>query len=146
MSLTKSTDSIRGQDIERKWYIADLNGVVLGRAAVKIANLLRGKGKPSFTPHTDTGDVVVVINCAKVQLTGRKREQKMYRHHTQYPGGLKETKAATMLVEKSDEAVRRAVRGMVPKGPLGRQMMKKLKVYRGVDHPHAAQNPVTIEL
>ncbi len=98
MSLTKSTDSIRGQDIERKWYIADLNGVVLGRAAVKIANLLRGKGKPSFTPHTDTGDVVVVINCAKVQLTGRKREQKMYRHHTQYPGGLKETKAATMLV------------------------------------------------
>lgn len=146
MSLTRSTDSIRSQDIERKWFVLDLEDIVLGKAAVRIADTIRGKNKPTFTPHNDTGDFVVVINASKVKLTGRKLDQKMYRHHTGFAGGLKVKPAREVIATKPDEAVRRAVWGMLPKGPLGRQMLKKLKVYAGAEHPHAAQKPETIEL
>ena len=146
MSLSKSTDSIRNIDIDIGWYVVDVDDLVLGRIATRIATVLRGKHKPSFTPHTDTGDFVVVINADKIKLTGRKLDQKLYRYHTNYPGGLKETSARKVMVENSDRVMRSAVRGMLPKGPLGRQMLRKLKVYRGAEHPHAAQNPVPLEL
>jgi large subunit ribosomal protein L13 len=146
MSLSKSTDSIRTQDIEQLWYVADVKDAVLGRAAVKIANTLRGKTKPSYTPHTDTGDFVVVLNAASVKLTGNKLEQKMYRHHTQFAGGLKEATARHVLATNSEEAIVRAVKGMLPKGPLGRKILKKLKVYPGSEHPHQAQNPVELTI
>jgi large subunit ribosomal protein L13 len=146
MSLSKSTDSIRSTDIERAWYVVDVDDMVLGRVATRIASVLRGKTKPSYTPHTDTGDFVVVINAEKIVLTGRKMDQKLYRHHTGFPGGLKETSARKLLATKGGEAVRRAVRGMLPKGPLGRQMLRKLKVYTGSEHPHAPQKPIPLEL
>ncbi len=146
MSLSKSTDSIRNTDIERVWYVVDVKDMVLGRVASRIASVLRGKHKPSYTPHTDTGDFVVVINAEKIALTGRKLEQKVYRHHTGYPGGLKETGVRKMLATKGDMPVRKAVRGMLPKGPLGRQMLRKLKVYTGSEHPHAPQKPIPLEL
>ncbi len=146
MSLSKSTDSIRTEDVERVWYVVDVEDMVLGRVATRIANVLRGKSKPTFTPHTDTGDFVIVLNAEKITLTGRKMEQKLYRYHTGFPGGLKETSARKLLDTKGGEAVRRAVRGMLPKGPLGRQMLRKLKVYTGTEHPHAAQKPIPLEL
>ncbi len=146
MSLSKSTDSIRAIDIDRAWHVVDLDGATLGRAATRIATVLRGKHSPSFTPHNDCGDFVIVINSAKAVLTGNKIDQKMYRYHTNFPGGLKVTSARDMMATKSEEAVRHAVRGMLPKGPLGRQMLRKLKVYPGVEHPHAAQNPAVFQL
>ena len=146
MSLTKETKSMRTDDVAHQWYLIDMKDAVLGRAAVQVANLLRGKGKPAYTPHADAGDFVVVINAGDVKLTGKKMDNKMYRHHTQFIGGLKSTPARIYLQRHSEEAVRRAVWGMLPKGPLGRRLIKKLKVYADDRHPHAAQNPIARSL
>lgn len=146
MSLTRQTASIRHQDVPHQWHIVDLGDAVLGRAAVKIADVLRGKDKPSYTPNADTGDFVIVINAAKLKLTGNKMDDKMYRRHTQFMGGLKSFPARLYLQRSSEDAVRRAVWGMLPKGPLGRRIIKKLKVYAGAAHPHEAQNPVAFKL
>ena len=133
-------------NIERKWYVVDAEGKTLGRLASEVAKVLRGKNKPTFTPHIDTGDYVIVVNAAKIAVTGKKLDQKIYYHHTGYVGGLKETKYRKLLAEKPEFAIRRAVVGMLPKGPLGRQMAKKLKVYAGPNHDHAAQKPVKFDL
>ena len=127
--------------IERKWYVVDADGVVLGRLASRVATILRGKHKRTFTPHLDTGDHVVVVNADKVHLTGRKRTDKLYRWHTGYIGGLREVTAETMLRTHPERVVEWAVQGMLPKNRLGKAMAKKLKVYRGPEHPHAAQQP-----
>lgn len=131
---------------QREWFVIDLDGVVLGRAASKIATVLRGKHKPSFTPNTDCGDFVIVLNAGHVKLTGNKLKQKMYRHHTGYIGHLRERSAEKMLAEKPEEAIRRAVWGMLPSGALGRQLMKKLKIHSGSEHDHAAQKPRELTL
>ena len=136
----------KAADITRKWYVVDAEGLALGRVASQVANILRGKNKPIYTPNVDTGDYVIVINCDKVILTGKKLDQKIYYKHSGYVGGLKETKYRKLLAEKPEEALRHAVVGMLPKGPLGRQMAKKLKVYAGPTHEHAAQNPEKFEL
>ncbi|NLM76592.1 MAG: 50S ribosomal protein L13 [Ruminococcaceae bacterium] len=128
-------------DIHRKWYVVDAEGQTLGRMASEIARILRGKHKPSFTPFMDTGDYVIVVNAAKVNLTGRKLDQKMYRYHTNYPGGLKEIKYRDMMQKKPEKVVELAIKGMLPKNALGRAMFKKLKVYAGPDHEQAAQKP-----
>ena len=132
--------------IERKWYVVDASEYTLGRLASEVAKVLRGKNKPEFTPHVDTGDYVIVVNADKIKVTGKKLDQKIYYHHTGYVGGLKETKYRKLLAEKPEFAIRRAVVGMLPKGPLGRQMAKKLKVYAGPNHDHAAQKPVKFDL
>ena len=129
------------QDVKREWYIVDATDVPLGRLASQVASILRGKNKPTFTPNVDTGDYVIVINTDKVALTGRKREQKYYRYHTGYIGGLKEVRYDKLMDEKSDFAVQKAVKGMLPKNSIGRQMIKKLFVYKGSEHPHQAQKP-----
>jgi len=134
------------QNVERKWYVVDADGMVLGRLASQVANILRGKTKPIYTPHVDTGDYVIIINADKAILTGKKLDQKIYYHHTGYVGGLKETKYRELMSKKSEFAVRHAVVGMLPKGPLGRQMAKKLFVYANDAHPHAAQKPEVLEL
>ena len=126
---------------QRGWYVVDLEGKVLGRAATAIATVLRGKHKPTFTPNVDSGDFVVVINAGKVKLTGNKLQKKVYRHHTGYIGGLKEITADKLLATHPDRVVRRAVWGMLPKNKLGRQVIKKLKIYAGSEHNHAAQKP-----
>ncbi len=131
---------------QREWYVVDLKGQVLGRAATRIASVLRGKHKPTFTPNVDCGDFVIVINAGQVELTGRKLENKLYRHHTQFPGGLGEIPAKDLLDKHPDRAIRRAVWGMLPKGPLGRRLIKKLKIYRGAEHEHAAQKPRQLAL
>jgi len=146
MSLTKSTASYRSTDVERTWYVIDLEGQILGRAATRIASILRGKHKPTFTPHNDVGDFVVVINAAKVELTGNKMTQKVYRRHTNFPGGLKEVQAGKVLAEKPERAVEAAVKGMLPKNILGRAQLRKLKVYAGQAHPHASHNPQPLAL
>lgn len=129
------------KDVEKKWWLVDADGKVLGRLATQVAVLLRGKHKPQFADFVDTGDFVVVVNAEKISVTGRKTEEKVYYSHSQYPGGLK-TKALKDVLEKEpEEAIRKAVRGMIPKNKLGRQVFKKLKVYRGPNHPHQAQNP-----
>lgn len=132
--------------VERKWYVVDAEGIPLGRLASKVASVLRGKNKPSYTPNVDTGDFVIVINSDKIVLTGKKAEQKMHRYHTGYIGGLKEISYGKLLEEKSDFMVYEAVKGMLPKNSLGRQMIKKLKVYKGAEHNHAAQKPETLKL
>jgi large subunit ribosomal protein L13 len=132
--------------IARSWFIADVQGKTLGRAATKIASILRGKTKPSFTTHADTGDFVVVINAEKVRLTGKKWTDKLYRDHSLYPGGLAEHSAKQLVEKHPTELVKRAVWGMLPKGPLGRQIYKKLKVYAGDKHPHEAQQPKPLVL
>ena len=134
------------QNVERKWYVVDADGMVLGRIATQVANILRGKTKPIYTPHVDTGDYVIIINADKAILTGKKLDQKVYYHHSGYAGGLKETKYRNLMAEKPEFAVRHAIVGMLPKGPLGRQMAKKLFVYAGAEHPHAAQKPEVCEL
>lgn len=134
------------QTVERKWYVVDAAGVPLGRLASKVASVLRGKNKPTFTPNVDTGDFVIVINTDKVVLTGKKLEDKYYRYHTGYIGGLKEVSYKKMLAEKSDLAVYEAVKGMLPKNSLGRDMIKKLRVYKGAEHNHAAQKPEELKL
>ena len=136
----------KAADITRKWYVVDAEGLALGRVASQVANILRGKNKPIYTPHVDTGDYVIVINAEKVVLTGKKLDQKIYYKHSGYVGGLKETKYRKLLAEKPEEALRHAVVGMLPKGPLGRQMAKKLKIYAGAEHEHAAQQPEKLEL
>ena len=136
----------KGETVERKWYVVDAEGLVLGRLASQVATILRGKHKPIYTPHVDTGDFVIIINADKVVLTGRKLDQKKYYHHSGYPGGIKETSYRTLLQKKPEFAVYEAVRLMLPKGPLGRQMLKKLRVYRGDDHKHVAQQPETLVL
>jgi len=136
----------KAADITRQWYVVDAEGQVYGRLCSKVANILRGKNKPTYTPNVDTGDYVIVINADKVIMTGKKLDQKIYYHHSGYVGGMKETKYRKLLAEKPEFAIRRSVTGMLPKGPLGRQMAKKLKVYAGAEHEHAAQNPVKIEL
>ena len=136
----------KGETVERKWHVVDADGMVLGRLASQVATILRGKHKPIYTPHVDTGDFVIIINADKVVLTGRKLDQKKYYHHSGYPGGIKETSYRTLLQKKPEFAVYEAVRLMLPKGPLGRQMLKKLRVYRGDDHKHVAQQPETLVL
>lgn len=127
--------------IERKWYVVDAEGKTLGRLTSEIASVLRGKHKPIFTPHMDTGDYVIVVNAEKVKVTGKKLSQKIYYHHSGYVGGMKETTLKEMLAKKPERVVELAVKGMLPKGPLGRQMYKKLFVYAGPEHKHAAQKP-----
>src|SRR4030042_6824220 len=128
-------------DVERKWYLVDANNAVLGRLAVKIANCLRGKNKPIFTPNTDTGDFVIVINAEKVKLTGKKLDNKVYYSHSGYPGGIKSETARDRLGRDPEKVITDAVWGMIPKGRLGGAMIKKLKVYKGSEHPHEAQKP-----
>ena len=140
------TRSFSTKDVDRKWYVVDLDGQTLGRVAARVAMILRGKHKPTYTPHDDTGDFVIAVNSAKAVLTGRKLEQKMFRWHTGYMGHLRERTYGDIMQEKSDVAFRKAVWGMLPHGPLGRQMLTKLKVYEGAEHPHEAQQPEIIDL
>ncbi len=140
------TYNAKKNEVERSWYIVDADNKVLGRVASKIATVLRGKHKPVFTRHVDTGDFVVVINAEKVHLTGNKLENKQYYRHSGYPGGLKVTNAKEMLEKKPENIIRYAVRGMLPKNRLGRQQFKKLKVYSGTDHPHKAQMPEELKI
>lgn len=130
----------------RQWWILDLEGQTLGRAATRIAHVLRGKHKASFTPHVDDGDYVVIVNAEKVELTGNKWSQKMYHRHTGYVGGLKSISAEKLRDSKPEELIKKAVKGMLPRGPLGRAQLKKLKIYAGAEHPHAAQQPQTLDL
>ena len=134
------------ETVERKWYVVDAEGVALGRLATRVAAVLRGKNKPTFTPNVDTGDFVIVINTDKVVLTGKKLEDKFYRYHTGYIGGLKEIPYKKLMAEKSDLAVYEAVKGMLPKNSLGRTMLKKLRVYKGAEHNHAAQKPEELKV
>jgi large subunit ribosomal protein L13 len=136
-----STQVAKQADIQRNWFVIDMDGKVLGRVATEIARVLRGKHKPVYTPSVDTGDFVVVVNAAKLKLTGNKLADKMYHRHTGYPGGLRSINAEKLLASKPEELIKKAVKGMLPKNKLGRQMFKKLKVYGGADHPHAAQQP-----
>ena len=136
----------RPLEVERKWHVIDAEGQTLGRLSSEIARILRGKNKPQYTPHVDTGDFVVVVNAEKVVVTGRKSEQIIYRRHTGYPGGLRETSYEQMLARKPTEILRKAVRGMMPRTRLARQQFKKLKIYAGPEHPHAAQNPQPYEV
>ncbi len=134
------------ETVERKWYVVDATDMVLGRLASQVAAILRGKNKPTFTPNVDTGDFVIIVNCDKVRLTGKKLEQKMYRYHTGYIGGLKEIQYKKLMNDKPQFAVYEAIRGMLPKNAIGRQMIKKLKVFRGAEHTHAAQKPEELKL
>ncbi|HEY5598284.1 MAG TPA: 50S ribosomal protein L13 [Kiloniellales bacterium] len=141
------TYSAKPTDIEKKWFVVDAEGVVLGRLAVRIANILRGKHKPTYTPHMDCGDNVVVINAEKVRLTGKKQADKVYHWHTGYPGGIKQRTAGQILDGKYPERViEKAVERMVPRGPLGRQQMRNLRVYAGSAHPHEAQSPAVLDI
>ena len=133
-------------EVERKWYVVDADGKTLGRLASEVASVLRGKNKPTFTPHVDCGDYVIVINAEKVAVTGKKRNEKIYKKHTGYPGGLREITFDKLQQKKPEEIIRHAVKGMLPDGKLGRQMFKKLKVYAGAEHPHTAQKPETMEI
>lgn len=139
--MNNTTYSIKKDDIERKWYIIDAEGIPLGRVATEAAKLLRGKHKPTFTPHMDVGDHVIILNCAKVVLTGHKLDQKMYRHHSGYVGGMKEVVARDMLTNNPEKAMMLAVKGMLPHNSLGRQSIKKLRIYAGSEHENQAQQP-----
>ena len=132
--------------IERKWYVVDATDMTLGRLASEVAKVLRGKNKPTFTPHIDTGDYVIVVNAEKIKVTGKKLDQKVYYHHSEYVGGMKETTLREMLAKKPEKVVELAVKGMLPKGPLGREMFTKLHVYAGAEHPHTAQNPEVLDI
>jgi len=132
------------ESIEHKWYLVDASGKVLGRLATQIANYLRGKHKPEFTPHADAGDYVVVVNAAQIKVTGNKEQDKVYYRHSGYPGGLKETTFDKMMEKDPTRIIELAVKGMLPKNPLGRAMLRKLKVYSGTEHPHVAQQPEVI--
>jgi large subunit ribosomal protein L13 len=136
----------RPLEVERRWYVVDAEGQTLGRLATEITRILRGKNKPQYTPHVDTGDFVVVVNAEKVVVTGKKAEQKVYRRHSGYPGGLNETSYARMMERRPTEILRRAVKGMMPKTRLARQQLRKLKIYAGPEHPHAAQSPQQYEV
>lgn len=141
-----STYVAKPADIKRKWYVIDADGLTLGRLASEVAKILRGKHKPEYTPFLDTGDHVIVVNAAKITLSGNKADQKMYRYHTQYPGGLKEINYRVMMQKKPERVLELAVKGMLPKNALGRAMYRKLRVYAGPEHNHAAQKPETLTL
>jgi large subunit ribosomal protein L13 len=146
-ALMKTTKSAKPHEVEKKWHLIDAEGLVVGRVAVIIANLLRGKHKTSFTPHVDCGDNVVVINADKVEFTGKKRTDKVYYKHTGYPGGLKEVTADKVLDGRFPERVlEKAVERMIPRGPLGRQQMRNLRIFAGTEHPHGAQNPEVLDV
>ena len=140
------THSTKPSEITREWHLVDADGVVLGRLASEVAKLLRGKHKPGFVPHLDCGDHVIVINAAKVVMTGNKLTDKQYHRHSGYPGGLRSVRYSKLLVERPEFAVEKAVKGMLPSNRLGRAMLTKLKVYRGAEHPHGAQNPKLLDL
>ena len=140
------THSVKAGDIRREWLIADADGRTLGRFAASLARVLRGKHKPAYTPHLDTGDHVIVVNAAKVRVTGNKETDKIYRRHSGYPGGLREMSLRAVRARKPERIIETAVRGMLPKGPLGRRMLSKLKVYPGNEHPHHAQCPRALEV
>ncbi|CAN5447074.1 50S ribosomal protein L13 [soil metagenome] len=136
----------KASEIERQWHVVDADGVVLGRLCTQVASILRGKHKTIFAPHIDTGDHVIIVNARKVVLTSDKADRERVYRHSGYPGGLKSNSYAELLARKPADAVRNSVKGMLPKGPLGRQMLTKLKVYPGPQHPHSAQNPITLEI
>jgi large subunit ribosomal protein L13 len=140
------TYQAKKEEADHQWYLVNAEGKVLGRLATELAKILRGKNKPAFTPHVDTGDFVIVVNTGKVVLTGKKMKDKIYYHHTGYPGGIKEISAEKLLAKKPTEMLKIAVKGMLPKNSLGRQMLQKLKIYAGPDHPHEAQKPVPLEI
>jgi len=140
------TFSAKSHEVQRDWYIIDATDKVLGRLAAEIAHRLRGKHKPEYTPHVDTGDYIVITNAEKVKVTGRKHQDKIYYHHTGFPGGIKSINFAKLQLENPRKIIERAVKGMLPKNPLGRDMYRKLKVYAGADHPHVAQQPMTLDL
>ncbi|MGZ4430733.1 MAG: 50S ribosomal protein L13 [Gaiellales bacterium] len=139
------TYSAKPREVERTWYLVDAESKTLGRLATQIADLLRGKGKPQYTAHVDTGDFVVVVNAEKVHVTGKKLEQKIYYRHSGYPGGLRERTLAEQLQRRPEQVLRKAVKGMLPKNRLASAQLRKLKIYAGPEHPHAAQNPVPME-
>jgi len=140
------TYQARKEELEHRWYLVNAEGKILGRLASELAKILRGKHKPTYTPHLDTGDFIVVVNAEKVSLTGKKMKDKKYYHHTGYPGGIKEISAEKLMAKKPAEMIRMAVKGMLPKNSLGRQMLRKLKVYAGPNHPHEAQRPASLEI
>ncbi len=141
-----STFMANPDKIDRKWYVVDAKGATLGRLAAEVASVLRGKNKPEFTPHVDCGDYVIIINASQVKVTGKKLDQKIYYNHSEYVGGMKETTLRDLLAKKPEKVVELAVKGMLPKGPLGRSMYTKLHVYAGDTHVHAAQKPVSLEI
>jgi large subunit ribosomal protein L13 len=141
-----TTYTAKAGQVEQKWLLVDAQNKVLGRLASQIAVRLRGKHKPEYTPHVDTGDYVIVVNAAKVRVTGRKAEDKAYFRHTGYPGGIRQTNFAKLRATRPERAIQHAVKGMLPKGPLGYAMMRKLKVYAGATHPHTAQQPKPVEI
>ena len=136
----------KAESVKRDWYVVDADGKTLGRLATEIARRLRGKHKPEFTPHVDTGDYIVVVNAEKVQVTGNKPSGKIYYSHSGYPGGIKEISFEKLQAKKPEMIIEKAVKGMLPKGPLGREMFRKLKVYAGAEHKHAAQQPQTLDI
>ncbi|MGZ3494661.1 MAG: 50S ribosomal protein L13, partial [Thermodesulfobacteriota bacterium] len=140
------TYQAKKEELDPKWYLVNGEGKVLGRLSTELVKVLKGKNKPTYTPHMDTGDFVVVVNAGKVTLTGKKMKDKIYYHHTGYPGGIKEMNAEKLLAKKPTEMIRMAVKGMLPKNSLGRQMLRKLKIYAGPNHPHEAQKPVPLEI
>ena len=140
------TYQAKKEEVDHRWYLVNAEGKVLGRLATELAKILRGKNKPTYTPNQDTGDFVVVVNASKIGLTGKKMKDKIYYRHTGYPGGIKEINAAKLLAKKPTEMIRIAVKGMLPKNSLGRQMLRKLKIYGGPNHPHESQSPVSIEI
>ena len=140
------TYQAKKEEAPHQWYLVNAEGKILGRLATELAKILRGKNKPTYSPHVDTGDFVVVINAEKVALTGKKMKDKIYYHHSGYPGGIKSISAEKLLAKKPTEVLRTAVKGMLPKNSLGRQMLQKLKLYAGSNHPHEAQKPVSLEI
>ena len=140
------TYSAKAESVERDWYVVDAAGKTLGRLATEVASRLRGKHKPEYTPHVDTGDYIVVVNAEKITVTGNKAKSKIYYSHTEYPGGIKDISFEKLLDKAPERVIQSAVKGMLPKGPLGREMFRKLKVYVGSEHPHTAQQPQTLEL
>jgi large subunit ribosomal protein L13 len=142
----KTTQVAKKEDVTRDWYLVDVDSKVLGRVATQIANVLRGKNKPTFTPSVDTGDFVIVVNAAKIALTGKKMSDKTYYSHSGYVGGLKEISAAKLIDKKPEDLIKKAVKGMLPKNKLARHMLKKLKIYAGDAHPHAAQQPKNLNI
>jgi large subunit ribosomal protein L13 len=146
VNTMRTTYMAKPQDVDQKWYVVDAAGKTLGRLATEVATLLRGKHKPTYTPHIDTGDFVIVINSSQINLTGKKLEQKRYYRHSGFPGGLKSITAGDLRASRPERMIELAVKGMLPKGPLGRSQLKKLKVYAGSEHPHQAQQPVEYQL
>ena len=141
-----NTYMAKAEDVQRKWYVVDAEGVVLGRLASQVANVLRGKHKPIYTPHVDTGDYVIIVNADKAVLTGKKLDQKIYYHHSGFPGGLSETRYRDLMADKPEFALKKAITGMLPTGPLGRQMAKKLRVYAGPEHEYESRKPEKLEI